>query len=155
VSAGELGGIVNLSELAPEALTEVSSSGVAAPARIPVASPDWPAMSVAESNPTQRTTPGAAQRALKSPGGATPPVPAEPELPTEPPLPAEPDDPELPAEPEFPDDPPLASDFPPLPPELVEPPVPASCVPPVPFPGFELLSSELHAKTTAAATSAP
>ena len=63
VSAGEFDGIVNLSELAPDALTLVSKLGGTAPAKLPGGSvpellPNPPTISAALSNPTHFTTPG-------------------------------------------------------------------------------------------------
>ena len=66
VSAPEFDGIVNFNELAPEALTLVSSAGVAAPERIPLLLPHVPAISAAPSKPTHLITPGCWHLAVKS-----------------------------------------------------------------------------------------
>src|SRR6185369_6891693 len=65
--------MVNFSELAPEALTVGSSTGVDAPARDPELSPHVPARSDAESKPTHLSTPGCAHLVAKSavPAGGT------------------------------------------------------------------------------------
>ena len=66
VSAGEFDGMVNFSELAPEALTLGSSTGVDAPERLPELSPHVPVMSDALSKPTHLRTPGCAHLVAKS-----------------------------------------------------------------------------------------
>ena len=63
--APEFDGIVNFSELAPEALTPVSSAGVASPGRMPELLPYVPEISDAASKPTHFITPGCAHRVEK------------------------------------------------------------------------------------------
>jgi hypothetical protein len=58
VSEGEFDGIVNFSELAPDALTLVSNAGVEAPEKMPELLPNPPEMSEAESKATHLITPG-------------------------------------------------------------------------------------------------
>src|SRR5262249_16702899 len=79
VSAPELGGILNLSELAPEALTLVSSVGFSvgspAAAKMPKLAELSPlGMSAALSKPTHLPTSGFAQRSakLRAPAGGFP-----------------------------------------------------------------------------------
>ena len=78
VFAPEFDGMVNLSELAPEALTLVSSAGIAAPGRMPELSPYVPVILDAESKSTHLITPGCAHRVEKFwlPGGGGGGVPA-------------------------------------------------------------------------------
>ena len=63
--APEFDGIVNFSEPAPEALTPVSSAGVASPGRMPELLPYVPEISDAASKPTHFITPGCAHRVEK------------------------------------------------------------------------------------------
>ena len=65
VSAPEFDGMVNFKELAPEALTPVSSAGVVAPERMPELLPYVPEISEAVSKPTHLITPGCAHRVEK------------------------------------------------------------------------------------------
>src|SRR5262249_51575882 len=72
-------GMLKTSELGPEALTVISRPGVVSvPGKMPDGSPYCPAMSAGSSKPTHLITPGAAQRASKSPVGGSPPEPTEP-----------------------------------------------------------------------------
>jgi len=57
--------MVNFKELAPEALTPVSSAGVVAPERMPELLPYVPEISEAVSKPTHLITPGCAHRVEK------------------------------------------------------------------------------------------
>ena len=66
VSAPEGDAMVNFNELAPEALTLASSTGVEAPESVPELLPYVPAMSAAESKLTHRMTPGCWHLAVKS-----------------------------------------------------------------------------------------
>jgi hypothetical protein len=87
-SALEFAGMVNFSELGPEALTAVSSVGATPEplGKMPELLPKPPAISEAASKPTHLTTPGCAHRVAKSwlpggedagGGGVPPPPPAE------------------------------------------------------------------------------